>query len=304
MKKLLKISSAIILTLAIGVSAVACGSNAETKESKTSSAQQTTSSDAGAGAKADTKNVKEILFGVAPGPYGDMAKLAIQPELEKKGYTVKLVEFSDYVQPNLALGNDEVNVNLFQHSVYLENFSKEHQLELSSVISVPTASMGIFSKKIKKIEELPSGATVTLPNDVPNLARALRFLVQVNLITLKPDIDLTKASEKDIAENPKNLKFTPAEAAQLPRTLDSADIAIINGNYAISAGLSLADAVAKEKLTEPYKNVIAVRTADKDAQFVKDIEEIVRSEAFRTVILDNKNIFKDFDFPEWFQKTK
>lgn len=302
MKKLFKISSAIILTLAIGVSAVGCGSSTETKESTTSSVQQTTTSSAQQTASPDTKDVKEILFGVAPGPYGDMAKLAIQPELEKKGYTVKLVEFSDYVQPDLALGNGEINVNLFQHSVYLENFSKEHKLELSPVISVPTASMGIFSKKIKKIEELPSGATVTLPNDVPNLARALRFLVQVKLITLKPDIDLTKASEKDIAENPKNLKFTPAEAAQLPRTLDSADIAIINGNYAISAGLSLADAVAKEKLTEPYKNVIAVRTADKDAQFVKDIEEIVRSEAFKTVILDDKNIFKDFDFPEWLTK--
>lgn len=302
MKKLLKISSVIILTLALAVGSVGCGSSTDTKDSTTSSTKQSTSSDTEA--KADNKEVKEIVFGVAPGPYGDMAKLAIKPELEKKGYTVNFVEFSDYVQPNLALGNGEVNVNLFQHSVYLENFAKEHKLELSSVISVPTASMGIFSKKFKKIEELPDGATVTLPNDVPNLARALRFLVQVNLITLKADIDLTKASEKDIDKNPKNLKFTPAEAAQLPRTLDSADISIINGNYAISAGLSLADAVAKEKLTEPYKNIIAVRTADKDAQFVKDIEEIVKSEAFRTVILDNKNIFKDFDFPEWFAGTK
>ena len=298
MKKLLNIGGAIILTLALAVGAVGCGSSSDTKDSTTSSTKQSTSS------KTDIKEVKEIVFGVAPGPYGDMAKLAIKPELEKKGYTVDFVEFSDYVQPNLALGNGEVNVNLFQHSVYLENFAKEHKLELSSVISVPTASMGIFSKKYKKIEELPDGATVTLPNDVPNLARALRFLVQVDLITLKADIDLTKASEKDIDKNLKNLKFTPAEAAQLPRTLDSADIAIINGNYAISAGLSLADAVAKEKLTEPYKNIIAVRTADKDAQFVKDIEEIVKSEAFRTVILDGKNIFKDFDFPEWFAATK
>ena len=294
MKKFLKISSAIILTIALGVSAAGCGNSTDVTKESTGSPTQA--------AKSDTQDVKEIKFGVAPGPYGDMAKLAIQPQLEKKGYTVKIVEFSDYVQPDLALGNGEINVNLFQHSVYLENFAKEHKLELSSVISVPTASMGIFSKKYKKIEEVPSGATVTIPNDVPNLARALRFLVQVNLIKLKPDIDLTKASEKDIAENPKNLKFTPTEAAQLPRTLDSADIAVINGNYAISAGLSLADAVAKEKLTEPYKNVIAVRTADKDAQFVKDIEEIVKSEAFKTVILDSKNIFKDFDFPEWFTK--
>ncbi len=299
MKTILKLAGVISLTLAIGVGAIGCGSNADTKASTGSTVQQDASSNS---SKTDSKKVKEILFGVAPGPYGDMAKLAIQPELEKKGYTVKLIEFSDYVQPNLALANGEVNVNMFQHSVYLENFSKEHKLELSSVISIPTASMGIFSKKYKKLEELPSGATVTLPNDVPNLARALRFLVQENLITLKSDIDLTKASEKDIAENPKNLKFNPAEAALLPRTLDSTDIAIINGNYAISAGLNLADAVAKEKLTEPYKNIIAVRTADKEAQFVKDIEEIVKSESFKAVILDSKNIFSAFDFPEWFNK--
>ena len=297
MKKILKTSLAIILTLALGTGVVGCGNSNDNKEATTSTTQQTTSSTS---TKGENKEIKEIVFGVAPGPYGDMAKLAIQPELEKKGYTVKLIEFSDYVQPNLALGNGEINVNMFQHSVYLENFSKEHKLELSSVISIPTASMGIFSKRYKSLSELPEGAVVTLPNDVPNLARALRFLVQENIITLKPDIDLTKASEKDIAENPKKLKFTPAEAAQLPRTLESADLAIINGNYAISAGLSLADAVAKEKLAEPYKNIIAVRTADKETQFVKDIEEIVKSEAFRAVILDSKNIFKDFDFPEWF----
>ncbi len=285
MKKIIKAGIAVILTLALGLSVAACGVNSTSKQSLSGK-----------------DNGKEVVFGVAPGPYGDMVKLAIQPGLEKKGYTVKIMEFSDYVQPNIALGNGEISVNLFQHTVYLENFVKEHKLELSPVISVPTASMGIFSKKYKKLEELPEGATVTLPNDVPNLARALRFLVQVKLITLKPDIDLTKASERDIAENPKKLVFTPAEAAQLPRTLDSADIAIINGNFAISAGLKLSDAVAKEKLDESYKNVIAVKTSDKETKFVKDIEEIVKSQEFRKVIKDDKNIFKDFDFPEWFSK--
>lgn len=293
MKKIIKAGIAVILTLVLGLGGAACGSTNSSQNSAGSPSQQSLS---GKG------NGKGVVFGVAPGPYGDMVKLAIQPELEKKGYTVKIMEFSDYVQPNIALGNGEINVNLFQHTVYLENFAKEHKLELSPVISVPTASMGIFSKEYKKLEELPEGATVTLPNDVPNLARALRFLVQVKLITLKPDIDLTKASERDIAENPKKLVFTPAEAAQLPRTLDSADIAIINGNFAISAGLKLSDAVAKEKLDESYKNVIAVKTSDKETKFVKDIEEIVKSQEFRKVIKDDKNIFKDFDFPEWFSK--
>ncbi len=293
MKKIIKAGIAGILTLVLGLGVTACGNTNSSQISSDSQSQQSLSG---------KDNRKQIVFGVAPGPYGDMVKLAIQPELEKKGYGVELMEFSDYVQPNIALGNGEINVNLFQHTVYLENFAKEHKLELSPVISVPTASMGVFSRKYKKLDELPDGATVTLPNDVPNLARALRFLVQVKLITLKPDIDLTKASERDIAENPKKLVFTPAEAAQLPRTLDSADIAIINGNFAISAGLKLSDAVAKEKLDESYKNVIAVKTTDKEAQFVKDIEQIVKSLEFRNVIQDDKNIFKDFDFPEWFNK--
>ncbi len=293
MKKIIKAGIAGILTLVLGLGVTACGNTNSSQISSDSQSQQSLSG---------KDNRKQIVFGVAPGPYGDMVKLAIQPELEKKGYGVELMEFSDYVQPNIALGNGEINVNLFQHTVYLENFAKEHKLELSPVISVPTASMGVFSRKNKKLDELPDGATVTLPNDVPNLARALRFLVQVKLITLKPDIDLTKASERDIAENPKKLVFTPAEAAQLPRTLDSADIAIINGNFAISAGLKLSDAVAKEKLDESYKNVIAVKTTDKEAQFVKDIEQIVKSLEFRNVIQDDKNIFKDFDFPEWFNK--
>lgn len=280
------------MALAVGV--VGCGTGGNQSESPKSQAT--------GDSVATTPDIKDIVFGVAPGPYGDMVKLAIAPELEKKGYTVKIVEFSDYVQPNLALGKGDINVNLFQHTVYLENFAKEHGLELSPVISVPTASMGIYSNKYKKLEELPDEATVTIPNDAPNLARALRFLTAAHLITLKDGIDVTKASEKDIATNLKNLKFQPVEAAQLPRTLESADIALINGNYAISAGLSLGDAILKEQLKEPYKNVVAVRTADKDAQFVKDIKEIVESETFKTVILNDKNSFKDFDFPEWFKK--
>lgn len=245
---------------------------------------------------------KKIIFGVAPGPYGDLVKLAIKPGLEKKGYTVELKEFSDYIQPNKALANNEIDVNVFQHQVYLENFAKEHNLKIESIKNIPTAGMGIFSNKYKSLDQLSDGDTVSIPNDVPNLARALRFLASEGVITLKDDVDLTTVSEKDIAENPKNLKFTTVEAAQLPRTLSSVNISVINGNYAISSGLSLGDAVTTEKLNEEYKNVIAIRSSDKDSKFVKDILEVVESDDFKNVILDDKNIFKDFDFPEWFQE--
>lgn len=249
-----------------------------------------------------SSNNKKIIFGVAPGPYGDLVKLAIKPGLEKKGYTVELKEFSDYIQPNKALANNEIDVNVFQHQVYLENFAKEHNLKIESIKNIPTAGMGIFSNKYKSLDQLSDGDTVSIPNDVPNLARALRFLASEGVITLKDDVDLTTVSEKDIAENPKNLKFTTVEAAQLPRTLSSVNISVINGNYAISSGLSLGDAVTTEKLNEEYKNVIAIRSSDKDSKFVKDILEVVESDDFKNVILDDKNIFKDFDFPEWFQE--
>lgn len=290
MKKIKRILSIVLTTALLGGSIVGCGSTQD--KSKDSKETAATSSN----------QKKDITFGVAPGPYGDLVKLAIQPELEKKGYKIKITEFSDYIQPNLALSNKEIDVNVFQHQVYLENFAKEHKLDLVSIKNIPTASMGIFSKKYKSLDELKDGDTVSLPNDVPNLARGLRFLEQAGIITLKKDVDLTKVSEKDIAQNPKNLKFTPVEAAQLPRTLESSAIAVINGNYAISSGLSLSTALAKEKLTEEYKNVIAIRTEDKDSQFAKDIKEVVESEAFKKVVLDDKNIFKDFDFPDWFKK--
>ncbi|KAE9636171.1 MAG: D-methionine transport system substrate-binding protein [Epulopiscium sp.] len=247
-----------------------------------------------------SKESKTIIFGVAPGPYGDMIVKGIKPGLEKKGYKVEIKEFSDYVQPNLALANKEIDANLFQHLVYLNKFAEDHGLELSPVINVPTAAVGLYSKKVQSIDELSDGAEVTIANDPTNLARALRLLEQAGLITLNKDIDPSKASEKDIESNPKNLKITPVEAAQLPRTLDSVDLAAINGNYAISAGIDLSTALVMEELQEEYKNLVAVRTEDINSQFVKDIKEVVESEEFREVIENPDYMFKAFQKPAWF----
>ncbi|OGO78394.1 MAG: metal ABC transporter substrate-binding protein [Clostridiales bacterium GWB2_37_7] len=248
------------------------------------------------------KEEKKITFGVAPGPYGDMIKKGIQPALLEKGYKVELKEFSDYVQPNLALSNKEINVNLFQHTVYLEKFAEDRSLQLSPVIIVPTAGVGIYSKKIKSLEELQEGSQVAIPNDPTNLSRALRLLQAAKLITIKSDIDPTKASEKDIVENPKNLKIVTLEAAQLPRSLETTDLAVINGNFAISAGIPLSTALVMEKLAEEYKNVIAVRTEDLDKEFVKDIKAVVESEAFFVAIEDDKQDFKSFQKPDWYKQ--
>lgn len=240
---------------------------------------------------------KLIRVGVCAGPYGDMFKEAIQPSLEEKGYTVEITEFSDYVQPNNALADNDIDVNMFQHSTYLKKFSEEHGLELSYLTEIPTAAMGVFSEKYKSLDEAADGAAAAIPNDDTNLSRALRVLAQTGIITIDPSIDPSKATVSDISENPKNLTFTEVSAEILPSVLDSTDFAVINGNYAIGAGLDLADAVYNEQLAEGYFNVIAVRTADVDSQFAKDITEIVHSDAFRSVIEDESKQYTAFARP-------
>lgn len=281
MNKLKKIAL-IALTAAVALGTVACGS--------TNSGSSNSSS----------KETKNITIGVCPGPYGDMVKKAIAPALEKKGYKVSTKEFSDYVQPNKALANKEIDANLFQHTAYLQKFSKDNNLDLSAVINVPTAGMGIFSNTIKSLDKLPDGAKVAIPNDPSNLARALILLKNQGLIGIKANIDETKATQNDVVENKKNLKLTPIEAAQEPRSLDSVDIALITGNYAISAGMDFSKALAVEKLSENYKNVIAVRTEDLNKELGKDLKEAVESAEFKNAIEAKNSEFKSFDKPEWY----
>lgn len=259
------------------------------------------------------KTDKNLVVGVAPGPYGDLFKKAIQPGLEKRGYKVEIKEFSDYVQPNLALNNGSINVNLFQHLPYLEKFSKDKGLNIAPIrfekgakdpITVPTAGLGLYSRKIKSINQLKKGDEITIANDPTNLSRALRFLQKSGLITLKKEIDPAKASEKDIADNPRELKIRPIEAAQIPRTLDSVTIAVINGNYAIAAGIPLDSALIKEELDENLKLVLAVRSEDLDKQVAKDIRAVLESIEFKKAVNNPKYLFKDFQFPAWLTAKK
>lgn len=249
---------------------------------------------------------QKLVFGVAPGPYGDLIRFAIKPSLEKKGYTIEIKEFSDYVQPNLALNNGDLDANLFQHVRYLRKFSADKGLNLTEVITIPTAGLGIYSRKIeaKNADELKAklkkGDSITLANDPTNLARALGLLQKNGFITIKETIDFTKASEKDIDQNTYGLVIQPIEAAQLPRSLDSVTLSVVNGNYAIAAGIPLSSAIIKEVLAEDLKNLVAVRTADIDKPFVKDIKEVIQSEDFKNAVENPKYVFKDFQRPAWY----
>lgn len=241
---------------------------------------------------------KTLRFGATAGPYSDMLKKAIQPGLEEKGYTVEITEFSDYIQPNNALDNGDIDANLFQHIIYLENFSKENNMELSDLIVVPTAPLGIFSNKYTSLDEVEEGATITIPNDPVNAARTLLVLEDAGLVKMDESVDPLKASEKNIVENYKNLVIQPLEAGQLPRSVDSADLAAVPGNFAIAANMDLLKALQLEDMPDQFRNVVAVKTENKDKQFAKDIIEVVESPEFEKVIDEQ---FKGFGKPAWMQ---
>lgn len=277
-----------LLTLLVFVVAVllaACG-NGDSKEKN--------SGDSASGSKT-------IKIGATAGPYSDMVRKAIKPGLEKKGYKVEVVEFSDYIQPNKALNAGDIQANLFQHTIYLENFEKENNMDLTALITVPTAPMGIYSNKYQSLDEVEDGATITIPNDPTNAARAFNTLQDEGLLKIDPNADPIKVSEKDIIENPKNLKFQPIEAGQLPRSVESADLAAVPGNYALAANMNLLDALALENMLDQYRNVVAVKAEDEDSQLAKDLIEVVQSEEFEKVIDEE---FKGFGKPEWMKNRK
>lgn len=246
-----------------------------------------------------TRAETAVVFGVSPGPYGDMVKKAIAPGLEKRGYKVTVKEFSDYVQPNLALANGSIDANLFQHAVYLAKFSADKGLKLSPILPVPTAGAGLYSRRVKSLDQLKPGDELVVSNDPTNLARHLRFLQKIGLLTLRADADPARVSEKDIATNPRQLRIRPIEAAQAPRALDSVAVAVVNGNFAVAAGIPLSTAIATEQLDESLKNVVAVRTDDLGKPLAKDIRAVLESKEFRAAIDDPNGQFKDFQKPAW-----
>ncbi|NVI81505.1 MetQ/NlpA family ABC transporter substrate-binding protein [Janthinobacterium sp. BJB401] len=244
------------------------------------------------------KDPKDITIGTSAGPYADQIKLGIKPILEKQGYKVRLVEFNDYIQPNFALAEGSLDANVFQHIVYLKKFALEHKLALTDLITIPTAPIAIYSKKHKTLDDVKEGTTVGLPNDPTNQARALVLLDQLGWIKLRASFDPVRASEKDIAVNTKKIKLLPLEAAQLPRSLGDTDYSFINGNYALASGLKLTEALVAEKISPNYINLVAIRTADKDKQFAKDLAAAYRSREFLDIT--NKH-FAGYSKPDYQQ---
>lgn len=246
---------------------------AETKaeEKKEEKAEETSAAPA---------EVKEIVVGASPAPHAEILEAA-KEALAAKGYELKIVEYTDYVQPNLALDAGELDANYFQHQPYLTNFNEENGTKLGTAATVHYEPFGIYAGKCASLDELADGATVAVPNDATNEARALLLLQDQGLLTLTDGVGLN-ATKTDVVENPKNLTIMEIEAAQIPRSLQDVDIAVINGNYAIDAGLKVADALAAESVDSlaatTYGNVIAVQEGHEKDEAIVALVEAVMSE--------------------------
>lgn len=217
-----------------------------------------------------------IVVGATPEPHAEMLNLIVD-DLAAQGYTLVVKEFTDYVTPNTALEDGEIDANFFQHIPYMNSFNVEHGYHLVNAGGIHVEPLALYSSKYTSLSQLPNGATIAIPNDPTNEGRALLLLESAGLIKLKDSSNL-ESTPLDIDSNPKNIKFSEIEAASLPRVLSDVDGAVINGNYAIPAGLNAAkDGLVVEGSNSPYVNIIAVKDGNQNSAGIKALVKALQS---------------------------
>lgn len=222
------------------------------------------------------KKAATLKIGATAIPHAEILNY-VKPAMEKQGIKLEVVEMADYVRPNLAVADKELDGNYFQHIPYLEKFAADHKLALVSVAKIHIEPMAIYSRKIKSLDEIQEGAVVSIPNDPTNGGRALLLMQSAGLIKLKPEAGIT-ATVQDIIENPKKLDIKELEAPQLPRSFDDVTIAVINTNYALDAGLvPTRDALFIEASDSPYVNILVVRKGDENREEIKKLAATLNS---------------------------
>ena len=235
------------------------------------------------GGKTDDKTIK---IGATPAPHAEILEVA-KEILAKEGYNLEIVEFDDYIIPNTSLEEGELDANYFQHITYMNGFNDEHGTHMVNAGGIHYEPFGLYAGKCASLAELPDGAQIAVPNDGTNEARALLLLEQEGLIKLKKGVGLS-ATKSDIAENPHNYDIVELEARLLPTTLKDVEMAVINGNYAIDAGLKVSDAVAVEAAdgtaAEAYVNVIAVKEGNENSAKIQALVKALKSAEVKAFI--------------------
>lgn len=228
------------------------------------------------GGEKSADNSAVLKVGATAVPHAEILN-KIKPSLEKDGVKMEIIEFSDYVKPNLSLNDKEIDANFFQHEPYLDSFVKDRGLALASAGKVHIEPMGVYSKKIKDIKAVPDEAKIAIPNDPSNGGRALALLERANLLKLKDGVGVN-ATANDIVDNPKNLQVIEIEAALLPRSMDDADLSVINSNFAMEANLNpVKDSLFTESKESPYANIVAIRKGDENRPEIQKLMKALQS---------------------------
>lgn len=288
MKKSLYVLTAVLL--AAGALTACSGNSQSPATTAESKAEATTAADTtAAGSEAESVgDLEKIVVGATPAPHAEILNAA-KEVLKEKGYDLVIKEYTDYVQPNLALDSGDLDANYFQHQPYLDQFNEENKTTLISAASIHYEPFGIYAGKTTSLDALADGAQIAVPNDVSNEARALLLLADNGLIELKEGVGL-EATKNDIVKNDKNFKIIEVEAAQLPRSLGDVDVAVINGNYAIEAGLKVSEALAvedsKSTAATRYSNIIAVRDGEDKSEKTTALVEALTSDTVKKFIED------------------
>ena len=285
MKKLISVALAGTLALSLA----ACGSSASSSAAESTAPAESEAASTSEAASEETTDLAGTTLKVAasPTPHAEILNAA-KDILAEQGITLEVVEFSDYVQPNLVTESGEVDANYFQHTPYLDSFNEENGTHLVSVGAVHYEPFGIYPGKSDDLANIADGATIAVPNDTTNEARALQLLAAQGLITVRDGAGLT-AMVNDITDNPHNLQIKEIEAAQLPRTVQDVDFAVINGNYAMEAGFSVGtDALAIEdassEAAQTYANVLVVKEGNENDPAIQALYAALTSDTIKDFI--------------------
>ena len=288
----MKKNLALVIVLALCVSLLAgCGGSKQEAAPAPAETAAPAENAPAAAPEAAKENVK-IRIGATPVPHAEILEIA-KPILAEQGYDLEIIVYTDYVQPNLAVDSGELDANYFQHTPYLNSFNAENGTKVVSAGLVHYEPFGIFAGKTASIADLADGAKISIPNDATNGARALLLLQQEGIITRKDGVGV-EATKYDIVDNPKNVELIEMEAAQLPLSLGDVDLAVINGNYALDAGLNpTTDALAIEDASgdaaQYYANLVGVKEGNENSEAIQALLTVLQSDAIKDFINSTYN---------------
>ena len=284
-----KVIAGVLMGAAV-LSLAACG---KTETAATTAAQaaesQDTQADSTEAAADTTGDKKEIVYGKSQGPYTELFEAAIVPILEKEGYTVKGVDFSDLQTADIRLNAGDVDVNVEQHTAYMENFNANYTADLVALSPIPTVPAGVYSAKYKSVDEIPDGAKVAVPNDASNTARCYLMLQKIGWIKLADDVDPSAVTQDDIVENPHNIEFTEMKSLTILAAIQDFDYVAITGSVVYNAGIDPSTALATEDIQDHLVLQVVVKEENRDAEWAKAIVDAYHSDEFKQYMEENND---------------